>query len=105
MKFSPEEKAEIAKRAAEHGVMATIRHYTKRFSDLKEHSVRTWRNAYTREIRKGAREGGDLTIKDLPEKKKGRPYLLGEELDKQVRAYVKSLRSHGAVVNTAIALS
>ena len=46
-----------------------------------------------------------MTVAKLPEKKKGRPYLLGEELDKQVRACLTSLQDHGAVVNTAIAIS
>ena len=49
-KFTPVVKLEIGKRAAEHGVAATIRYYFRRFK-LKESSVRTWRNAYTREIR------------------------------------------------------
>ena len=30
-KFTPEQKAEIGKRAAEHGVVATVRYYEKRF--------------------------------------------------------------------------
>ena len=81
-KLSSEEKAKIAKRAAEHGVAATIRYYAKRgFPHLKESSVRTWRNAYNRQIRIRLNEGSDMTVEKLPEKKKGRPYLLGEELD------------------------
>lgn len=40
----------------------------------------------------------------MPRKKRGRPLLLGEELDKKVKAYLLSLRSCGAVVNTAITL-
>ena len=39
----PELRFEVGKRAAEHGVAATIRHYSTKF-DLKESSVRTWRN-------------------------------------------------------------
>ena len=101
-KFSPELRFQIGKHAAENGVAATMRFYAKKFV-LKESSVRTWKNAYTREIRSMR---GDITaLKTLPEKKRGRPYLLGEELDKQVRAYVTSLRSNGAVVNTAIVMS
>ena len=81
---------------------ATMRFYAKKFV-LKESIVRTWKNAYTREVHS---KRGDITaLKSLPEKKRGRPYLLGEELDKQVRAYVTSLRSNGAVVNTAIVMS
>ena len=44
-------------------------------------------------------------VTSLPEKKRGRPLFLGEELDKQVRAYVTNLRDNGAVLNTVIAVS
>ena len=40
-KFTAEQKAGIRKRAAEHGVAATIRYFRKQFPDLKESSVRT----------------------------------------------------------------
>ena len=92
-KFSPELKLQIGKRAAENGVAATMRFYAKKFV-LKESSVRTWKNAYTREMH--SKKSDIITLKCLPEKKRGRPYLLGEELDQQVRAYVTSLRANGA---------
>ena len=38
---------QIGKHAAENGVAATMRFYAKKFV-LKESSVRTWKNAYTR---------------------------------------------------------
>ena len=44
-------------------------------------------------------------VTELPSKKKGRPLLLGEKLDQQVKTYLHALRSSGAVVNTAIALA
>ena len=102
-KYTPEVRAVVGKYAAEHGVAATVRHYVKKYPELKESSVRTWRNVYTSEVRKKRGREGDIT--ELPEKKRGRPYLLGEELDKQVRTYLISLRENGAVVNTAIALA
>ncbi len=101
-----EEKIQIARRAAENGIAATIRHYAKMFPDLKESSVRTWRNSYRLEIKKRVRCGEDnLTVSELPTKKRGRPLLLGEELEEQVRAYLTSLRENGAVVNTAILIA
>ena len=40
--------------AAEHGVAATVRFYVQKLPDhvLRESSVRTWRNAYTRDADK-----------------------------------------------------
>lgn len=81
---------------------ATMRFYAKKFV-MKESSIRTWKNAYTREIH--SKRGDITTLKSLPENKRGRLYLLGEELDKQVRTYVTTLRSNGAVVNTAVVMS
>ena len=39
---------------------------------------------------------------ELPEKKRGQPFLLGEELDWKVKRYMKAMRSKGAAVNTII---
>ena len=44
-------------------------------------------------------------IQELPLKKSGRPLLLGEDLDKQVRDYVKYLREHSTAVNTAVVIA
>ena len=105
-KFTAEQRAEIGKRAAEYGIVAAIRYYSKKYPDLKESSVRTWKNACTSEIKKRRRQGHeDISVKKLPERKRGRSFLLGEELEMQVRAYLHALRANGAVVNTAIAIA
>ena len=45
----------------------------------------------------------DLSVSELPPKKVGRPLILGEDLDKEVQAYLLNLREVGGVVNGAIA--
>ena len=105
--FTAEEKAQIGMRASEHGVSATVRYFSKVFRacSLKESSVRTWKKKYLQELEKKRREGKEMTVNELVNKKRGRPLLLGDELDKQVQAYITSLREHGAVINTAIAIA
>ena len=98
--FTPEEKAWIGKTAAEHGVTATIRYFSKVYPLLKESSVRTWKKKKSPE-RKACE---DMTVKQLVNKKRGHPLLLGCTLYQQVRAYLTALRNNGAVVNTAIAI-
>ena len=49
--------------------------------------------------------GEEVAVTTLANKKRGRPLLLGEELDKQVQAYLTVLRQNGAVVNTAIVIA
>ena len=104
--YTPEQKALIGKRAAECGVVSTIRHYAQEFPKLRESTVRDWRNAYSLELKKKRKAGivDAINIDVLPGKKRGRPLLLGEELDRQVQAYLTSFRESGAVVNTAIAM-
>ena len=106
LKISAEMKAEIGQRAAEHTdrVLATVRYYaTKLPVPLKESSVRTWKNAYTAQLRRLRQDGKDNPkVKVLPSKRRGRLFLLGVEM--QVRAYLKVLRANGAVVNTAITI-
>lgn len=103
-KFTPEQRAEIGRRAAEHGVASTIRYYASQYS-LKESTIRGWRDSYIREMKKRKMENKPVNVTELPEKRRGRPLLLGEELDRQVQAYVTALRKNGAVVNTAIVMA
>ena len=87
---------------------STVRYYAGKFpEELKESSVRTWKKLYIAELEKKKRNGksgDDLTVKELVDKKRGRPYLLGEKLEMQTRAYLQTLRANGAVVNTSIAI-
>ena len=104
--FTPKEKARIGKRAAEHGVTATVRLFSKAFPvrPLKESSVRTWKK-YKVELVKNKKAGKDVAVKELVDKKRGRPLLLGSELDKQMQVYLTTLCTNGAVINTAIAMA
>ena len=105
--FTPEEKALIGKRAAEFGIRASIRYFSTKFPgrSLKVSSVRTWMTKYQKELAARKRAGEDTTVKELGKKKTGRPLMLGEELDRQVHAYLTALSESGAVVNTAIAIA
>ncbi len=87
--FTPEEKCAMGKRAAEFGVTASLRHFSKKYPDryFKESSIRTWRDKYLRELAKKKTNGEEVAVTTLPNKKRGRPLLLGEELDQQVQLY------------------
>jgi hypothetical protein len=106
-KYTAEDRARIGKKAAIDGIASAMRYFSTRgYTSLKESSVRTWKQQYLKEISNLKREGKDTSvIKAIESKKRGRPLKLGEELDKQVRAYLKAFRENGAVVNTAIAMA
>ena len=42
---------------------------------------------------------------ELPRKKDGRPLLLPNELDNQVKEYIKALRQHGLPINTHVVVA
>ena len=105
--FSPDEKAKIGKRAAEFGVLATICHFSKKYLDrvLKEATVRGWKNKYKNELLKLKKSGKEVVVRELVDRKCGRPLLLGNELDQQVQAYGNDLRLNDGIVNTAIIIA
>ena len=105
--FSSDEKAKIGKRAAEYGVLASIRHFSKIYPDrvLKESTVRGWKNKYKNELLKLQKSNEEVVVRELVDRKRGRPLLLGNELDVQVQAYVNALRLNGGIVNTAIVIA
>ena len=101
LKISPEQKAIIARYAANHGIVNAIRQFSKDFPEnsLKESTIRGWKKIYLKELSLRKRAGKDMTIEKLSEKKTGRPLMLGEALDKEVQAYIQETHKVGVVVN------
>ena len=98
-KLTPAQRLQVGKRAAEHGIAASIRYFEKKYPDLrlKETTVRRLKNLYLSELNK-LRSGGTSDgkaegkpgaaveeIPTLPLKKTGRPLMIGVELDRQVQ--------------------
>ena len=104
----PAQKFEIGKRAAEVGSTATMRYYAKNYPalELKETSVRRFKNNYQTQLKTLAKEVSDnSTVHELVSKKHGRPLLVGEELDEQVREYVGELRKSGVIINAHVVIA
>lgn len=107
-KFTPEQQAAIGKYASLNGNKAAVRHYSKHLEvDLKVTSVQTWKTKYLSELNRKRKDGemDDLTVKSLPVKKRGRPLLLGEKLDSQVKSYIQAVREGGGVITTSITMA
>lgn len=103
-KISPENQAAVAKYAIEHGNKAAVRHFGRKLDvDLKASSVATWKSKYLSEMQRKINAGDDdKEVTSLPVKKRGRPLLLGEDLDEKVKRYVVAIRNNGGIVTTAI---
>ena len=104
LKISPEQKAVIARYAANHGIVQAIRQFSKDFPEnsLKESTICGWKKIYLKELSSRKKDGKDATIKKLPE---GRPLILGDALDKEVQAYIQETCKVGGVVNARIAIA
>ena len=74
---------------------------------MKPTSVQTWKGKYLAEISRKRKAGETcyLSVKSLPVKKRGRPLLLGEELDTEVKRYIRAVREGGGVIDTAITMA
>ena len=108
-KLTPEQQLAVAKYAALHGNQAAVRHFSKEFEiDVKESSVRTWKTEYLNLLSRMRMKGespDQADIKCLPVKKGGKPLLLGEKLDTQVKSYLRAVCEGGGVVTTAITMA
>ncbi len=62
--FTPEQRAKIAKYAAESGNSAAVRHFKKEFPTLGESTVRLFKKQYESELKKNSRK---REISSLPE--------------------------------------
>ena len=59
-RFMVEEKVQIGKRAAEHGVAATVRYCSRKYHEhtVKDSSVQMWRNKYLEELKRKKSQAG-----------------------------------------------
>ena len=124
--LTPDQRYEIGKRAAEHGVTTTLCYYTRKYRDLPltETSTRRFKDLnkdHCREQSKPRQASADGNnadpsagpseeahheeVKELPRKKQGRPLLLPDALDHQVQEYVKDLRKRGLPINTSLVVA
>ena len=111
--YSPQQRLQIGKYAAENSPSAAVRKFSPSLSrKLNESTVRGFKKDYLKEIGNRKRklvyedstesDETDLEILELPTKKRGRKLMMGEELDTLIQKYINAVRNSGGVINTAI---
>ena len=62
-KISPEQKAMIARYAANNGIVKAVRQFSKDFPEnsLKESTIRGWKKTYLKELSSRKKTGKDMT--------------------------------------------
>ena len=75
-------------------------------------SVSTWKAKYVSELKRLVKSSStsgngskDVAVLSLPRLKRGRPLLLGENLDCQVKSYISAVRKKQGIINTAITIA
>ena len=104
LKLSNELKAKIWKYASENGNSVAARHFSKVLGKELNPSTIRGLKVYLEEMSRKRKAGEDMTITSLLVKRRGRPLLLGEELDQKVQQYLRAIHESGEAVSTAIAL-
>ena len=67
--------------------------------------MNNWRKPLIAKTTQNQRTGQIEPIKQLEEKKRGRPSILSDELTKSLRWYMQSIRDARGVVNTALVIA
>ena len=104
-------QAQVARYAFLHGNQAAIRRYNDEYStDIKDSSLSTRKSKYVEEFsyKRDAEEfeeNGDIVVHSIPQKKRGRPLLLGNELDDRVKRYIKDVRAAGTPIDTTVVMA
>ena len=104
-KYTPKEKAEISSYAAMHGTTATVRHFKDGFPQLKWTTINDWKKAMVVATKQAAKSGNPVQINKFEEKKRGRPSILFEDVTRDIKRYITTMRDAGGVVNTRIVIA
>lgn len=114
--YTPEQRAQIGKYAAENGATNAAKRYSASWGiNINESTARRLKSEYLEKLQqevaashsqeKHQSTSESITIKALETKERGRPLFLGAELDAAVQEYVKSLREANGVVNTVVVMA
>lgn len=73
---------------------------------MSKSTVQSIKKAYLERLRnKRGENSSDDEIAELPPKKRGRPLLLGREMEEQLQLYLKKIRDQGGVVTASVVVA
>ena len=105
-KYTAIDRAKNGKYACNHGSTAAARMFSKKLGKpVTESTARSIKKAYVEELEKQrkAEDGGEIVC--LFPKKRGRPFILGKDLDAKVQMYLKKVRESGGAVLARIVMA
>ena len=106
--YSAEERAQMGKYAAENGPTRASKHFSKLLNkNVPEPTARRFKAEYVKRLKElsESTDGSPVVVKALSTRARGRPLLLGPDLDNAVKEYVESTRKMGGVINTTLVMA
>ena len=102
--YTPKERYEIGKYAAEFGNTGAVKHAKTKYGyTINESSVRSLKQYYLKELNR--KYSSIQETQELPMQNRGRPLLLGDELDAYIADYIRKLRMCGGIVNRSLVIA
>ena len=106
LRYSPSVRADIGRYASHHDVTAAVSIFSRKLNHtINTSTILSIKKAYLEGMKENrtVEDSGDLS--ELPTKKRGRRFLLGDDLDQKVQLYLKKVREGGGVVSARIAMA
>ena len=104
-RFTPQECASIGRYAYYHGVAAATCVYSAKLKiALSKPTVQSIRDVYRAEVNIRIKLGESGVITSLPERKRGRSKLVGDDIDNKVQLYIRNVRVGGGIVSARVVM-
>ena len=106
-RYTPKDHAAIGKYACQHGTQAASNSFSRKLATkVSKSSVHSIKRANVESVKQKRKAGSDdEEVTTLPLKKRGRPFLLGERVDKQVQLYLKKIRDQGGIITASVVVA
>ena len=102
--YTDRDRFSMGKHASMHGVASVLKKWKKDYPHLSESTVRGFRKRYESQLKEASRKK-QSPKKTLRNKARGRPPLLGENIDTLTQKFLKATRYKGGVVNSTVAIA
>ena len=103
LRYSPKERAEIGKFASQHGASAASAHFYRKWKvKINPSTIHSIKKDYLQSVKESRKRDDSCDVDELPLRKRGRPFLLGDRLDRMVQEYLLKLRDGGGVVSARV---
>ena len=104
-RFTPQQRAGIGRYAYFHGVSAATHFYSVKLKiALSETTVQSIRDSYHCEINTRIKLGETAALSSLPERRRGRSKLIGDNIDQQVQLYIRNVQEGCGNISVRVVL-